>query len=310
MHLLNLLLTAGSNKISLTEKIVAKTPLRDFSLEMIKKAGEYIMMFLGKIILALLIVLIGFRLIRHFVKVCKKLFEKSRVDITLQTFLLSFIGIGLKVLVVLAAIAELGIGVSSILALVGSAGLAIVLSLKGALSNIAGGVVLLFIKIFEVGDYIAIKDDDIEGTVKGIGILYTKLLTLDNHLIMIPNGSLVNTTIENLTHQRDRMEEIIVGIEYSEDIDRVRDVLTDVVKEEKDHLPEYDIKIFVKSYEESCINIAVRYWVLCENYWFSRWRCLESIQKAFDKNGITIPFNQVDVNFYNASGDLHRQASS
>ena len=281
------------------DSILAKTHLETFSLDMLTKAGEALVTFLGKIVIAILILIIGFRLVHHTVRVLRKIFEKSKIDPTLETFLLSFSGIGMKVLVVFAAIAELGIGVSSILALVGSAGLAIVLSLQGSLSNIAGGVVLLFVKPFEVGDYIAVQDSDKEGTVKSIGILYTRLLTLDNHLVMIPNGSLVNATIENLTHQRERMEEIIVGIEYSEDIQRVREVIKEVIEKDPDYLPEHSTNIFVKSYEESAINIAARYWVLSENYWPSRWRSLENIKNAFDKNSITIPFNQVDVNFYN-----------
>ena len=278
--------------------LLTKIPLQDFSLEMLKKAGESLAIFMGKVVIAVIILFIGFRLVHHFIKVFRKVFERSNMDATLMTFLLSFLNIGMKILVVFAAIAEMGIGVSSILALVGSAGLAIVLSLQGSLSNIAGGVVLLFVKPFEVGDYIAVQDSDKEGTVKAIGILYTKLMTLDSHLVMIPNGSLVNATIENLTHQRERMEEIVIGIEYAENIQRVREVVKEVIEKDPDYLPEHGTNIFVKSYEDSAINLAARYWVLCENYWPSRWRSLENIKNAFDEKGITIPFNQVDVNIY------------
>lgn len=302
--LFSLMLAAEENteltkiiETELIDKSPVKDYLKDFSLDMLYKAGGFLLTIAVRLVIAILILVIGFRLVKALIRTLKKVFEKSRMDPTLETFLTSFFNILMKILVVFAAISELGVGASTIIALIGSAGLAIGLSLQGSLANIAGGVVLLFVKPFEVGDYISVQDSQ-EGTVKAIGILYTRLMTLDNHQVMIPNSFMANTTIENLTHQRDRMEEIIVGVEYEEDIDRVREVLRSVIQLDPDYLPEKGIMIFVKSYEESCINMAVRYWVLSEKYWPSRWRSLENIKKAFDQHGLTIPFNQMDVHVH------------
>ena len=301
---LSLMLAAEENteltniiQTEIVENNPVKNYLKDFSLDMIYKAGGFVLAFAIKLVIAILILIVGFRLVKIFIRTLKKVFAKSRMDPTLKTFLTSFFSILMKILVIFTAVSELGVGASTIIALLGSAGLAIGLSLQGSLSNIAGGVILLFVKPFEVGDYISVQDSQ-EGTVKAIGILYTRLMTLDNHQVMIPNSFMANTTIENLTHQRDRMEEIIIGIEYDEDIDKVRNVLRSVIENDPDYLPEQDIMIFVKSYEESSINMAVRYWVHSENYWPSRWRSLENIKKAFDQHGLTIPFNQMDVHVH------------
>ena len=218
------------------------------------------------------------------------------MDTTLQTFLLSFIKIGGKVLVIFMAVTKIGVAASSIVALLGSAGLALGLSLQGSLSNIAGGVILLLLKPFQVGDYIIEGNSGKEGTVQAIGIMYTKLLSVDNKAIMIPNGNLSNASITNVTYQEKRRVDLNVGIEYSEDIKKVRKVLNALIEKEPARITDEPVKIYVNEFQASSIDIGIRYWVKTEDYWESRWRVLEEIKEEFDNNNIAIPFEQLDVN--------------
>ena len=271
-------------------------PLNDFSSKMLEEFGGAAVGFLVRLLIAIIIVIIGFRLIKYIVKLSRKVFEKAEMDATLMGFLLSFMNIGLKAVAVFIAVTELGIAASSIIAMVTSAMFAIGLSLQGSLANIAGGVVLLFVKPFQAGDYIVDESTGQEGYVKTMGILYTRLLTLDNQTVMIPNGNLANATITNRTYQRKRMEEILVGIEYSEDVDRVRRVMESVARDDPACLEGEPVNVYVKEFQDSSILMMLRYWVDTENYWTSRWRSLEEVKKRFDQEGITIPFNQLDVN--------------
>ena len=272
------------------------TPLQDFSTKMLEQFGTAAVSFILKLVIALIILLIGFRLVKYIIKLSRKMFEKADMDATLKGFLLSFINIGLRAVVVFIAVTELGIAASSIIAMVTSAMFAIGLSLQGSLANIAGGVVLLFVKPFQAGDYIVDESTGQEGYVKSMGILYTRLLTLDNQTVMIPNGNLANATITNRTYQSKRMEEILVGIEYSEDIDRVRKVMESVAIDDPACLEGEPVNVYVKEFQDSSILMMLRYWVATENYWTSRWWSLEEVKKRFDREGITIPFNQLDVN--------------
>ena len=204
--------------------------------------------------------------------------------------------IGLKILVVFIAIQQVGVQASSIIAVIGSAGLAVGMSLQGSLSNIAGGVLLLVVKPFQVGDYILEDSSGQEGTVQAIGIMYTKLSSMDNKAILVPNGNLSNSTIINVTNQDKRRVDLLIGIEYSEDIKKVKDILEKVIESEEVLLKDEPVRIYVSDFKESSIDIGIRYWVKTEDYWDSRWRVLEKIKYAFDEAGVTIPFNQLDVN--------------
>lgn len=264
--------------------------------EYMGKTGVQVMDFLGNFVIALLILIVGLKIVNYIVKLCKKVFERSKMDLMIQSFLISGLRIGLKILVVFMAVTEIGVATSSIVAVIGSAGLALGLSLQGSLSNIAGGVILLVVKPFEVGDYILEESSGKEGTVQSIGIMYTKLHSVDNKAILIPNGNLSNASITNVTNQNKRRVDLIIGIEYSEDIKRVKDVLSKVIHSETVLLKNEPIQIFVSDFKESCIDMGIRYWVRTDDYWESRWRVLEKIKYAFDEQNITIPFNHLDVN--------------
>lgn len=264
--------------------------------EYLGRTGVLFMEFLGNCVIALLILIIGLKLSNYVVKLCKRVFERSKMDLMIQTFLLSCMRIGLKILVVFIAVQQVGVQASSIIAVIGSAGLAVGLSLQGSLSNIAGGVILLIVKPFQVGDYILEESSGKEGTVQSIGIMYTKLSSMDNKAILIPNGNLSNASITNVTNQDKRRVDLLVGIEYSEDIKKVKEILSEVIESEPVLLKEDPVKVYVSDFRESCIDIGIRYWVRTEDYWESRWRVLEKIKYAFDEAGVTIPFNQIDVN--------------
>ena len=264
--------------------------------EYLGKSGTALLDFIGNLIVAVLILFIGLRISKYIVKICTKIFEQSKRDPMLQSFLISFLKIALKILIFIFAITKLGIAASSIIAVVGSAGLAVGLSLQGALSNIAGGVILLLIKPFQVGDYILEDSSGKEGTVQAIGIMYTRLLSVDNKTIMIPNGSLSAASITNYTYQEKRKIDLRIGVGYHDDIRKVRETLFEVLHQEPALLEDEPIQIFVSDYKDSCIEMGIRYFVKTEDYWPSRWRVLENIKYAFDENGISIPFNQLDVN--------------
>lgn len=268
--------------------------ISDFMYEYLGKRGTNLLDFGINLILAILILVIGFRIVKLIEKICRKIFDNSNIDPTLESFLLSFIRLGTKVIVIFCAINKIGVGTSSIIAILGSAGLALGLSLQGSLANIAGGVILLFMKPFKVGDYI-VENSGKEGTVQAIGIMYTKLLTVDNKAIMIPNGSLSNATVTNVTFQDKRRVDLLIGISYDDDIRKAKKVLEELVLQEECLIIEDPIQIFVNDYKDSCIELGVRYWVKTGDYWASRWRVLEEIKYAFDQNGITIPYNQMDV---------------
>ena len=250
--------------------------------------------------MAILVLVIGFKCIKYIVSLCERIFESSRMDITLKTFLISAIKIGLKVVIIFWTITILGVATSSVIAVLGSAAVALALSLQGSLSNIAGGVILLLMKPFQVGDYIEENASGKEGTVESIGIMYTRLRTRDNQMVLIPNGTLSGDTITNVSGQPERMEDITVGIEYSENIKKVRQVLQEVIAEEEKVISEKPVEIFVNSLEDSYIEMRIRFWVETGEYWTCRWRTLEAIKEHFDANEINIPFNQLDVNLKEA----------
>ena len=237
--------------------LLEATSLKSFAhsliYEYLGKTGVKLADFCGDIIGALLILFIGFKIVSYVVKMAHKIFERSIMDTTLQTFLLSFIKIG-------------------------------------------GGVILLLLKPFQVGDYIIEGNSGKEGTVQAIGIMYTKLLSVDNKAIMIPNGNLSNASITNVTYQEKRRVDLNVGIEYSEDIKKVRKVLNALIEKEPARITDEPVKIYVNEFQASSIDIGIRYWVKTEDYWESRWRVLEEIKEEFDHNNIAIPFEQLDVN--------------
>lgn len=261
---------------------------------MIEKLLNGVVDFGKKLLIVLLIFFIGRKLIKWLLKLTDRIFERTKMDLSVTIFLHNLLKIALEIVLVIIIADYMGLQTSSLVALVGSAGLALGLALQGSLSNLAGGVLLLILKPFRVGDYIIACGN--EGTVTGMDIFYTRLLTGDNKLVVIPNGTLSNSSITNVTNEPKRRLDLSVGIDYSEDIRKVKAVLLDVLSRQEGILPEEDVKVMVSSFDASAITIGVRVWVATEDYWNVKFELMERIKYAFDENQITIPFDQLDVN--------------
>ena len=271
------------------EKTIKK--LLEYSQELL----DWFVLKIGALALCIFILVVGFKAVRMVKKALKQSFERHNMDRSVSTFLLSFVDIGLKSLLLLWAISILGVEVSSILAILASASVAIGLAVQGSLSNIAGGVLILLLKPFQVGDYIIEDNHKNEGTVMAIDIFYTKLYTVDNKTVVIPNGTLSNSSLTNVTREEKRRIDIFVGISYDESIKRVKDVLERVIDAEENILKEEGITIFVNAFEASTVSIGIRAWAPMDLFWATKWSLLEHIKEAFDEEGISFPYNQLDV---------------
>ncbi len=246
------------------------------------------------IVEALLVWIIGKKLVKVIVNILKKGMEKKGADPGVISFVGSVCKVVMYILLVLVITQILGFATSSIVAIVGSAGLAVGLALQGSLANFAGGVLIMLMKPFTVNDYIVVGD--MEGTVARIDVVYTTLHTIDHRTAILPNGQLADSNVINVTKAGRRRIDINVGISYSEDIKRVRQVLKQVVDRQENLLEGEQIDLVVAGLDESSVTMAVHVWVSTEDYWTTRWKMLEEIKYAFDENHIEIPFNQLDVN--------------
>ena len=249
------------------------------------------------IVIALIVFFVGKKLIKLLIKIIDKSLQRSSIDEGVCKFLKSLISILLTIFLIIVIAGFLGFETTSMAAIVGSAGLAVGLSLQGSLANFAGGVLILVLKPFVMGDYIIANG--YEGNVVGIDIFYSKLRTADNKSIVIPNGDLSNSVIVNVTRQPDRRMDLVIGIDYSQNINDVKNVLLGIAENSEYVLQDKAIDIFVDDFDASSVNIGYRVWVKTEEYWPARWSLLEKIKEEFDKEGIAIPFNQLDVNIKN-----------
>ncbi len=247
------------------------------------------------IVVILLIWFVGKKLIGLALKITKHALEKGKVDDGVQSFLMSLLRILLYGVLLVVLVSTVGINTTSIITLLGSAGVAIGLALQGSLSNFAGGVLILILKPFKIGDYIVAKG--LEGTVTGIDIFYTKLLTTDNRLVVLPNGSLSNSDLVNVSHETTRRVDLVASIDYESDIKKVKAILFDIGSnlEYSFEDEEHPVQVYVDTYGDSAINLGLRFWVKAEDYWTAKWEATEQIKEKFDAAGISIPFNQLDV---------------
>lgn len=251
--------------------------------------------FLVQVVVALLVILIGSRIIKGILKLVKKALVRGKAEAGVVTFLCSLIKYGLYFILAMLVLAEFGIATSSVVAVLGSAGLTVGLAMQGSLSNFAGGVLILMLKPFVVGDYILDSGTSQEGTVESITIFYTRLLTADNRLVMIPNGTLSNSSIINVSHMEKRRIDLLVGVSYQADLKKVKEVLRQVAEAEETRLSEEPLDIFVSELGDSAVQMGVRLWVKNEDYWQARWRLTEQIKNALDEHCIPIPYPQLEV---------------
>ncbi len=245
--------------------------------------------------IALIIYAVGMKIIKFLRKVLRRALERSGADEGVRQFMDSFAKVVLYFVLVVAVIHQLGIETSSVVAVIGSAGLAFGLALQGSLANIAGGMLILWFKPFKVGDYIIEDTHGNEGTVTEIKIFYTRLTTVDNRVVVVPNGTLANTSLVNVTGQDKRRVDLSVGISYEADIRRAKELLMEMLRKEESRLPDEEMVVFVEALEDSCVRLGCRIWVAKEEYWDVKWRLTEEIKEMFDENGIEIPHLSVPV---------------
>ena len=247
------------------------------------------------VVLALLVFWIGAKLIKWIRKLIRISMEKGGVDKGVRQFVDSLVKFALYAILIFSIGSKFGLDTTSVAAALASCGVAIGLALQGSLSNFAGGVLILVLKPFVVGDYIVEDNKGREGTVKEIQLFYTKLLTVDNKTVIIPNGSLANTSLTNVTAQDKRRLDLSVGISYDADLKKAKELIEGLFRADADILKEEDINVFVDNLGESSVVIGARGWVKKDAYWTAKWRLTENIKLTLDENGIEIPFNQVVV---------------
>lgn len=248
-----------------------------------------------KVLAALVAFFIGRLVIRWIRKIVRRSFERSGADKGVEQFVDSLLKYGLYALLVFSLISSLGFDTTSVAAVLASGGVAIGLALQGSLSNFAGGVLILLLKPFVVGDYIIEDTNGKEGTVKEIQIFYTKLSTIDNKTIVIPNGMLTNNSITNATAKDERQLDLRVGISYDADIRQAKSVIENLLIKDECIIKNEQINVFVHELADSAVVLGIRAWVKNEEYWTTRWRLLEEIKLLLDENGIEIPYPQMTV---------------
>ncbi len=251
--------------------------------------------FLVSVVVALVLLIVGKIIIKYILKLCKKFFEKAKIELSIQKFLDSLLKIVLYVVLVIIICDQVGIDTASFIAVLGTLGVTVGLALQGSLSNFAGGVLILLLKPFRVGDYIIDNGSGREGTVDRIDLFYTKLITPDNKAISIPNGSLSNSAITNVTEFDKRRVDLSFGIGYADDIEKAKQLMLAEANKEDAVLKDMDIAVVVTELAASQVTIALRVWCKTEDYWGVYSRLMENVKKSLDDNGVEIPFNQLQV---------------
>ena len=249
--------------------------------------------------IALCILIIGRQAIKIIIKIISSALERSNTEDTVRIFVTNLLNTLLMIVVFIAAINQLGIQTTSIIAVLGAAGLAIGLALQGSLSNFAAGILIVIYRPYKVGDYI--QADNHLGTVDDIQIFSTVLRTPDNKTVVVPNGSIMNGSIVNFSHQKERRIDIVIGCSYDDDIDKVKEVLADVLSKDERILKEPKPRIALSELADSSVNFIVRPWVKNSEYLDVLYSLLEEIKKRFDQEGISIPYPQSDVHIHNHS---------
>lgn len=261
--------------------------------EMFERYVPVVCDYLLRIALVLVIFFVGRKLIKKIVSLCDQALKRHGMEVTVRRFFCNVINVLGYICMLGILLQTVGLTATSLTALVASAGVAVGLALQGSLSNFAGGVLILLMKPFVIGDYIV--QGNTEGTVKEIGLVYTELITADNRLIVIPNGTLIDSSIVNVTATGKRRLELSVGIGYKSDLKKAKEVLIRLGENDPARDPENPVNVFVSELAESSVNLGLHVWVSSSEYWNAKWRLTENIKMAFDEEGIEIPFKQVEI---------------
>ena len=261
--------------------------------EMFERYVPVVCDYLLRIALVLVIFFVGRKLIKKIVSLCDQALKRHGMEVTVRRFFCNVINALGYICMLGILLQTVGLTATSLTALVASAGVAVGLALQGSLSNFAGGVLILLMKPFVIGDYIV--QGNTEGTVKEIGLVYTELITADNRLIVIPNGTLIDSSIVNVTATGKRRLELSVGIGYKSDLKKAKEVLIRLGENDPARDPENPVNVFVAELAESSVNLGLHVWVSSSEYWNAKWRLTENIKMSFDEEGIEIPFKQVEI---------------
>lgn len=261
--------------------------------EMFERYVPVVCDYLLRVALVLVIFFVGRKLIKKIVSLCDQALKRHGMEVTVRRFFCNVINALGYICMLGILLQTVGLTATSLTALVASAGVAVGLVLQGSLSNFAGGVLILLMKPFVIGDYIV--QGNTEGTVKEIGLVYTELITADNRLIVIPNGTLIDSSIVNVTATGKRRLELSVGIGYKSDLKKAKEVLIRLGENDPARDPENPVNVFVAELAESSVNLGLHVWVSSSEYWNAKWRLTENIKMAFDEEGIEIPFKQVEI---------------
>ncbi len=251
-----------------------------------------------KILITLLVFFIGKKIIKIFLAMTERAFNRGKMEAGVKSFLLALLNAVFYIILIWIILVQIfSVKDASLVAVLGSAGLSIGLALQGGLSNFAGGVIILLLRPFKVGDYIIYAGN--EGTVISIDIFYTKMLTADNRLVVMPNGALSNSNIINTTNETQRRLDINVSISFSEDIDKVKEILNRIISENEKIVKEAANSILVNSFEPGAISMGIRAWVKVEDYVSGKSEILETIKKEFEANQVRVPISFAEMNLKN-----------
>lgn len=262
----------------------------------LKKIASMATEYVPKILLALVVLYIGFQIVGQIAKVLDRAMKKNDIGEDLRPFFISMFSIGLKILIVVSAAGIMGVETASFVAVLAAAGLAVGLALQGNLSNLAGGVLILLFKPFRTGDLIIAQGHT--GFVHEIRIFYTIMETLDHRNIIIPNAILSNGIIENITMKDLTRLDMTFGVSYDTDIDEARSVIMEVIDRNPHCLKDKEHKVHVVELADSSVNFRIHIWASGRKYWDNHFFMHEEVKKSMDKAGISIPFPQRDVHFF------------
>lgn len=257
------------------------------------KLIDFIASYGPKLIGAIIVLILGFWIIRILSKALIKILDKRKLDTSLKTFIKSLLINILKILLIISIMGMLGVEMTSFIAIIGAAGLAIGMALSGTLQNFAGGVVILFLKLYKVGDFIETQGHN--GIVKEIQIFNTILLTLDNKIVVLPNGGVSSNSLVNYTQEAKRRVDWTFGIAYGDDTKKARDILHNLMQEDKRIMKDPAPFVALAELADSSINFAVRAWVKTEDYWDVFFDMNQKVYDSFTAEGVNIPFPQMDV---------------
>ncbi|MCT4688040.1 mechanosensitive ion channel family protein [Vallitalea sp.] len=268
------------------------------------KALEILTAYGFKILMSLVILIVGLKVIKYLVKLIEKFLNKSKVDISLSKFLLSATRLILKILLGIIIMENLAIPTTSLIAVIGATGIGVGMALQGSLANLTGGILILLLRPFKVGDFIEEKAFGHEGIVEDIQVFYTTLRTRDNKVITVPNGSLSNSSIINHSTMDIRRVDLTFGVAYEEDTFAVKRAIKEVIEKHALILKDREPYINISEHGDSSVNFAVLVWCKTKDYLQVKFDLIEQIKIKFDEENISIPYPHMDVNIVNNEGKI------